>query len=166
MSTTSTEPTQESNSGPQNDENNPEGTPGPDNSQNPADGVSDGAEGAQEGDPETFTREYVSELREDAKKHRLNAKKSDELARRLVSAFAASSGRLHNADDVPFSEELLGEDGYPDPAKVEEAVTKLIESKPYLAKIRPTGDVGQHSGSENTPSPSAAFRDLLRGAAS
>ena len=118
--------------------------------------------GLESGSGEGFSREYVEELRRESAKHRQNAKKADELARRLVASYVTATGRLHDARDLAFSDDLLDSDGYPDVAKVSEAVEALIVTRPHLAKIRPVGDVGQGIH-ESSPSALTAFGSFLRG---
>lgn len=94
-------------------------------------------------EPETFDREYVQKLRDEAAGHRVKAKRSDALAAALVTAQAALTGRLADPTDLPFTDDLLDEDGLVDDEKVRAAVDALLERKPHLAARRPTGDVGQ-----------------------
>lgn len=118
--------------------------------------TSDGAE-------DTFSRSYVTELRDESAKHRTRAKTATE---RLVTAYAASTGRLVDPSDLHASDDLNGEDGLPDPAKITEAVESLIKAKPHLAKIRPVGDIGQGHQGASGDSGAATFASLLRGVAS
>ncbi len=92
---------------------------------------------------ETFTREYVQKLRDEAAGHRVKAKRADALAARLVTAAVALTGKLADPTDLPFTEDLLDDHGLVDDTKVQEAVEDLIKRKPHLAARRPTGDVGQ-----------------------
>lgn len=101
-----------------------------------------------EAEPETFDRAYVQKLRDEAAGHRVKAKRADALSAALVTAHAASLGRLADATDFPFSDDLLDEDGMPDPAKVSTSVDELLTRKPHLAARRPTGDVGQGARAE------------------
>lgn len=94
-------------------------------------------------EPETFDREYVQKLRDEAAGHRVKAKRADTLAARLATAYAAGTGRLADPTDLPFTEELLDDDGLVDEGKVSAAVDELITRKPHLARRRPSGDVGQ-----------------------
>lgn len=125
--------------------------------------ASDPADG-RVGQDETFSREYVEELRRESAKHRTNSKRADDLAVALVNAYAEATGLLHDASDLTASDDLLVE-GVPDRDKVKEAVGALIESKPHLAKIRPTGDVGQGVHSSSATSALGAFTTMLRDAA-
>lgn len=113
---------------------------------------------------ETFPASYVRELREENAKHRKSATRADSLATNLVHAYAESTGRLHDASDVVVSDALFV-DGMPDREKVAEAVEELIKAKPHLAKIRPTGDVGQGSSGSDSPNATALFGQALREAA-
>ena len=125
--------------------------------------ASDPAVGA-EGQNETFSREYVEELRRESAKHRTNSKRADDLATALVRSYAETTGLLHDASDLAMTEDLLVE-GVPDRLKVKEAVEVLIASKPHLAKIRPVGDIGQGALESSTVSGVAAFGSMLRDAA-
>ncbi len=119
------------------------------------------AEAPQE--PETFPREYVERLRRENAEARVGAKRSEALAARLVAALAAQTGRLADASDLPYSDDLLDDEGLPDGEKVRAAVADLIERKPHLASTRPVGDVGQGVRGDTTPTVSLA--DLLRSGA-
>jgi hypothetical protein len=148
----------ETETGPQNDAAS---TSGPESTETPASPAS----GTNDGEPDTFSRGYVEELRQEAAKNRTSAKRSDELSRRLVVAHAEATGRLHDARDLAVTDDLLDDDGYPDPAKVNDAVDALIKERPHLARIRPVGDVGQGAASETRSSGLMAFGDMLRNAA-
>ncbi len=89
--------------------------------------------------PETFTREYVQQLRDEAAKHRIKAKRADDLARELFTARVAALGRLADPTDLPYSKELFDADA----PTLESAVDELIARKPHLADRRPSGDVDQ-----------------------
>ena len=94
-------------------------------------------------EPETFDREYVQKLRDEAAGHRVKAKRAEALAAALVTATAAGTGKLADPTDLPFTDDLLDEDGLVDVEKVATAVDDLIKRKPHLAARRPRGDVGQ-----------------------
>lgn len=128
--------------------------------------VANGQPEPQDSEPDTFSRAYVEELRQEAAKHRTNSKKSDELSKRLVTSYVDATGRLHDSRDLAFSDDLMGDDGFPDPAKVNAAVEALIKDRPHLARIRPVGDVGQGFTGEQPPPGLAAFGNMLRSAAS
>ncbi|GAA3684301.1 hypothetical protein GCM10022237_48600 [Nocardioides ginsengisoli] len=128
--------------------------------------LANGDLGAAEGDNdsdqgETFTRAYVEELRRESAKHRNAAKRTGELTTRLVHSYVETLGRLHDARDLPLSDELMDEDGFPDREKIATAVEELVKQRPHLARIRPLGDVGQ-GASESTPSDLSAFGSFLR----
>ena len=105
--------------------------------------TTDLAEPETPAEPETFDREYVQKLRDEAAGHRVKAKRADALAASLVTATAALTGKLADPTDLPYDEALLDEDGYVDEAKVQAAVDELVKRKPHLAARRPRGDVGQ-----------------------
>lgn len=113
-------------------------------------------------EPETFDREYVQKLRDEAAGHRVKAKRSDALAAALVTAQAAATGRLADPTDLPYDEALLDDDGLVDAGKVTAAVEDLLARKPHLAARRPTGDVGQ--GARPETAGSLSLVDLMRGA--
>ena len=75
--------------------------------------------------------------------HRVKAKRADSLAAGLVTAQVALSGKLADPTDLPFTEELLVDDGLVDEVKVSEAVEELLSRKRHLASRRPAGDVRQ-----------------------
>ncbi len=90
-------------------------------------------------EPETFSREYVQQLRDEAAKHRIKAKDRDDLARELFTSRVAALGRLADPTDLAFDEVLFDADA---PA-LEAAVDELLTRKPHLADRRPSGDVDQ-----------------------
>ncbi len=94
-------------------------------------------------EPETFDRGYVERLREEAAGYRVKARRSDELAARLVTALAAGTGKLADARDLPYGEHLLDDDGVPAFDRVADAIDELIRERPHLASRRPTGSVEQ-----------------------
>ncbi len=112
--------------------------------------------------PEVFDRAYVQKLREEAAGHRVKAKRTDALNARLATAHAALTGKLADPTDLPFTDDLLDDDGLVDEDKVRAAVDALLERKPHLASRRPTGDVGQ--GARPTE-PEFSLAGLLRAGA-
>lgn len=113
--------------------------------------------------PETFDREYVQKLRDEAAGHRVKAKRADALAAALVTAQAAVTRRLADPTDLPYSDDLLDDDGLVDVDKVRAAVDELISAKPHLAARRPRGgDVGQ--GARPEPDDTGLAGLLRRGA--
>lgn len=116
----------------------PDGVPPITPSGGPADDQPDDDDG-----PETFAREYVEQLRRENAAARVKAKHADTLGQRLVTSYAAQTGRLADPTDLAYSDDLCDEHGVPDQTKVTAAVDELLERKPHLASRRPTGDVGQ-----------------------
>ncbi len=108
---------------------------------------------------ETFDREYVQKLRDEAAGYRVRAKRTDALNARLATAQAALTGKLADPTDLPFTDDLLDDDGLVDEDKVRAAVEDLIKRKPHLAARRPTGDVGQGARPE---APEMGLASLLR----
>lgn len=117
----------------------------------------DGKDG-KDGGPETFTREYVQQLRDESAGYRTRAKDRDDLAKRLHAAVVGATGRLADPTDLPFDEAHLA-----DEAKLTAAIDDLIGRKPHLASRRPAGDVGQ--GATETGE-TVDLAGLLRGLAS
>jgi len=89
-------------------------------------------------EPETFPREYVEKLRQEAADARVKAKRTDELAQRLHGALVTATGRLADPSDLPYVEEHLD-----DEAALTAAIDDLLGRKPHLASRRPVGDIGQ-----------------------
>ncbi len=122
--------------------------------------VDDAATGQDVADEQqSFDREYVQSLRDEAAGYRVKAKRTDALNARLATAQAALTGKLADPTDLPFTDDLLDDDGLVDEDKVRAAVDALIERKPHLAARRPTGNVGQGARPET---PEIGLADLLR----
>ena len=99
-----------------------------------------------EEDPETFPREYVVQLREEAAKHRTRAQDRDALAQRLHTALVAATGRLADPTDLAFDDAHLADDD-----ALSAAIDDLLARKPHLASRRVVGDIGQGAtGSDST----------------
>lgn len=103
------------------------------NSANPDDLSSN--EGIDE--PDTFPRSVVEKLRRENAGYREKAKKAEDYARELFYARVAATGRLADADDLPFDEALLD-----DHDALTAAVEELVARRPHLALRKPRGDVG------------------------
>lgn len=88
--------------------------------------------------PETFPREYVEKLRQEAADARVKAKKADELAQALFVARVAATGRLADPSDLPFNADLLD-----DAQQLTAAIDALLDAKPHLASRTPRGNIGQ-----------------------
>ena len=88
--------------------------------------------------PETFPREYVEKLRQEAADARVKAKKADELAQALFVARVAATGRLAEPTDLPFNADLLD-----DAQQLTAAIDALLDAKPHLANRTPRGNIGQ-----------------------
>ncbi len=119
-------------------------------------------------DPDTFDRAYVEKLRKESAGYRERAGRADEAGRRLLDATVRAHAGAVLADPgdlLHFGSpaELLGEDGYPDPAKVTAAAEALVTARPHLATRRVTGDAGQ--GPRGTVSTAPDLAQILRRAA-
>jgi hypothetical protein len=117
---------------------------------------------ADQGEPEVFTREYVQGLRDQAAAGRVATRRADQAEQRLREyAVRLWAGVLQDPSDLQYSDELNGEDGWPDPDRIKEAATALLAKKPHLG--RPTGSVGQGVHSDQAESVDLAA--LLRSGA-
>jgi hypothetical protein len=110
-------------------------------------GVVEGEAG--QGEPDTFPRAYVEQLRKENAERRTRAEKLEgvnaNLVGRLLRAEVEADGRLADPADLLDGADaaaLLDDDGAVDPEKVKAAVTELLGRKPHYAK-RIGGDVGQ-----------------------
>lgn len=96
----------------------------------------------QQPETDTFTREYVQELRDESAARRVQAREAQEamepLQQRLFAALVERTGLLADPSDLPFDAALLE-----DETALQAAVEGLIETKPHLASRRVGGDVGQ-----------------------
>ncbi|RBP64142.1 hypothetical protein DFO66_10714 [Brevibacterium sanguinis] len=95
-------------------------------------------EDQEQGEDDTFPREYVEKLRDENARYRQRAQRADDLAHKLHSAYVAATGRLMDPDDLEFNEKHLE-----DAEALTAAIDELLARKPYLAKRTPTGNVGQ-----------------------
>ena len=103
-----------------------------------------------EGEPEqTFSADYVKQLRDEAASQRIKAKRIDEANARLLRSMVEVDGRLFDPSDLTLSADLLDDDGLTDKTKVQAAIQSLIDAKPHLAKRTPT-----------TPLPQGARQDV------
>lgn len=55
----------------------------------------------------------------------------------------ATAGILADPTDLPASDDLYDDDGYPDADKISDAAKELVSRKPHLADRRPAGPVEQ-----------------------
>lgn len=107
---------------------------------------------APTGEPEAFTREYVTGLRDENAKYRLRAK---ETAEKLHTELVRVTGLLADPTDLPFNEDHLS-----DPDALVAAVEQLVAAKPHLKARRVTGDVGQ--GVKDQGSDPVSLLDILK----
>lgn len=141
-------------SSPQDGRKDPAG--GPDTGKAPTDRT----DKITEDDRQTFDRAYVERLRDEAAAHRIKSKRVDVVTQRLVTSMAAQTNRLADPTDLPFSPDLLDDDGLPDESKIAEAIEQLLAKKPHLASRRPQdSDVGQGAQAE---ADNVSLADLLR----
>ena len=104
----------------------------------------------QNDEPETFPRDYVEKLRKENADMRVRAKRADDLQARLLDATIAlaTQGLLADPSDLPRTDDLLDDDGYPSVDKITAAAHDLTARKPHLALRRPSGDIDQGARQE------------------
>lgn len=105
-------------------------------------------------EPDTFSRKYVEDLRQENGKWRQKAQRADDLATRLHAALVAADGRLQDPTDLPFDEAHLDGDN------LTTAIDELLIHKPHLKVRRVVGDVGQ---GETSSTSSVDLAALMRG---
>ena len=99
--------------------------------------------------PRLSDRAYVQKrLRDEAAGHRFEAKRTDALNARLPTAQAALTGKLADPTDLPFTDDMLDDDGLVDEAKVHAAVDDLLKRKPHPRHPPPDrrGGAGREAG--------------------
>lgn len=94
-------------------------------------------------EPDTYSADYVRELRAESAERRVKAKRVDEANARLARAYAVQDGRLIESGELAYGEHLLDDDGLVDPVKVTAAIDELLQAKPYLASQRPAQPIAQ-----------------------
>lgn len=106
---------------------------------------------------ETFSREYVQELRSEAAEYRTRAKSADKYREALWASRVAATGRLADPTDLP-----MPDDADPlDADAVSAAVDELIERKPHLKRREAAAGVGQ--GLTDLQDNSVSLTSWLRG---
>lgn len=133
-----TDTSQDAQNGPQSDE---QGTDG----QEDQSGTDDDAEGQDDENGGTFSRTYVEKLRRESQGYRERAKLGDTALSRLTESTMkeVTNPILIDPSDLEYDEESMSDDeGFPDPEKIKDAATALVEKKPHLGK-RPKGNIGQ-----------------------
>lgn len=98
--------------------------------------------------PDVFSREYVSELRDEAKTQRLRARDAeserDRLRENLWVARVDALGLLADPTDLPVDVDALD-----DLDAIRAAADALLARKPHLARRRAVGNIGQHEIGES-----------------
>ncbi|QVI29936.1 hypothetical protein MN2019_11955 [Mycolicibacterium neoaurum] len=105
---------------------------------------------------ETFSRDYVTKLRDENAKLRVRAQGADELRHRLHSELVRATGLLADPADLEYSEDHLT-----DPDTLTAAINELVAAKPHLRSRTVQGDVGQ--GSRGTGEEPVSLLGLLKG---
>lgn len=96
-------------------------------------------------DPDVFPRSYVEELRAENAKHRTRAQRADEALAKLTALLVekTTTGVLADPTDLPVTDDLQDEEGWPDPEKIAAAAADLVARKPHLRARTVEGEVGQ-----------------------
>lgn len=116
--------------------------PAPETTEQPAETTPEAPSEATS-EPDTYSADYVRELRAENAERRLKAKRVDDPNTRLARAYAQQDGRLIESSELAYGEHLLDDDGLVDPAKVTAAIDELLQAKPYLASQRPLQPIAQ-----------------------
>lgn len=125
-----------------------------------ADGDVSGQAQEASAEPETFSREYVTRLRQEAAEARVRARMTDVANEHLLAAYAVADGRLQALDFLPPVADVLGDDGLVNRDKVTDAIGALLTERPYLAQIKAAPLPG---GVRTDPTPAIGWVDVLRG---
>jgi len=116
----------------------------PEGSETPSDDATEpGTDTASAGEPDTFPRAVVEELRRENAKYRTRAGQADDMATRLHLELVRATNRLADPSDLPFDENHLE-----DVSILDVAIDDLLARKPHLASRRPSGDIGQGATAE------------------
>ena len=107
-------------------------------------------------EPESFSREYVSQIRQEAADRRKVAAeatgRADDLSRQLFLAKVAATGRMADPNDLAYSPDLVDDD-----EALNAAIDATLTAKPHWASRRPVpgSSIGQGAlGSPVAPPPS------------
>lgn len=102
-----------------------------------------------------FPREYVEELRTEAKSNREKASEATAAMERIQTAYRALavseavSDVLADPTDLPWTDDFLDENGLVDAEAVKAAAEELAAAKPHLARAR--GDAMQGFRQDDSP---------------
>jgi hypothetical protein len=110
----------------------------------PADPITETGEG--ESEPDTFDRDYVQSLRDEAAGYRVKAAKHDETKARLHIELVRATGRVQDPFDVAYNEEHLT-----DPDKLNADIDALLQAKPHYAARRPVPGTSVGQGVQGDP---------------
>lgn len=121
-------------------------------------------------EPEVFDAAYVENLRQEAAKHRTEAKAAKAEAKKAKARVDAiiiekeTQSILADSNDLLLNDpnaDIYDEAGDVDPAKVKAAAEALLERKPYLAGRKFGGDVGMGNRGPAVE-PAFSFAEFLR----
>ncbi len=112
-----------------------------------------GTEAPAEPEGDTFTREYVQDLRQESAGYRTQLRTVQE---RLHSELVRATGLLADPADLEFDPEHLE-----DPEALQAAIAALVEAKPHL-KARSFAPGGAAQGAKNAASGGVDLLGMLR----
>lgn len=120
-----------------------DGTDTPDEQENGSEEQPEGSTDDSGDEAEVFSADYVKTLRDEAAASRVKAKRSDELeaALRVAVIASATSKILVDPQDLPWTDDLNDENGFPNPEEIRKAASALVEKRPHLGRIQ--GSAGQ-----------------------
>jgi hypothetical protein len=109
-------------------------------------------------EPDMFPRDYVEQLRSEAKDYRLKSARADELEARLHAELTKADGRLADWRDLPFNAEHLT-----DPEAHRNAITQLLQDRPHYANRVPAPGSSIGQGQQGSPvAPKPGLIDAIR----
>lgn len=96
-------------------------------------------------EPDTFTREYVTDLRRESAEHRTRAKdaeaRAEQLAQTLWTERVGALGLLADPADLPYDPDTLD-----DPDAIRRQADELLARRPHLRTRRISARAGQGEG--------------------
>jgi len=114
-------------------------------------------------EPESFfSREYVSQIRQEAADRRKAAaeaaQRADDLSRQLFLAKVAATGKMADPNDVPYSPDLVADD-----EALTAAIDATLAAHPHYASRRPAPGTNIGQGPQGSPvAPPPSLIDAIR----
>jgi hypothetical protein len=113
-------------------------------------------------EPESFSREYVSQIRQEAADRRKAAteatQRADDLSRQLFLAKVAATGKLADPNDLPYDPDLVGNDD-----AMSAAIDSTLTAHPHYASRKPVPGTSIGQGQQGSPvAPPPSLIDAIR----